>query len=359
MKKWTKFIVLIAAVALCLSAFAACTPKESETKLDLLSAEWIDANSIDTSASNEHAGEYAHLNKGSDRFTNLATPVVTNKFGDWDSFYVGLGGKHIEQYKKLVIKAKAGNATWTEGEDEKTGPTKLTFKIESTPVIEGGKNEVTVELSEQEKTFEFDLTHENYDIAMKNATKITMFIGVGVKSYQSEVTFTAVYFTTAAPIAENVVNEKGDVTPPLEYTGGDTFSVNSNFKTNDNRVIPTLVDGETKLAVPTDKGEWEFVRTKFSGDLKAFTKLKIVFTAPEGITLKLKLEGVAAKESATAEETQYPGKGTERTTWEWSGFTADNLTDGPEMSLLIFPDPGTAGATEAYEIVIHELVFLK
>lgn len=380
MKKISKIVALIASFVLCFAVFAACAPDEGKDDnnnnnnnnnnsaergnyLDLWdkATGWTDANSVDVSPENDNAGLYAYVNKDKSTLENLKSTVKVDKFTEYDSIYYALGSEDLSSYKKLVVTAYSSGATVVADGQERTEPTKLLFKIESLPPIEGGegKSEVTVELSSEPKTFEFDLTYEDYDKALEGATKLTFIAGPGTKDYSAEITFTEIYFSDLAPNPELVVNEKGSVSLPLVYDGtSETFNINSGFKANDGNISILVDNGATTLTVPTTKAEWEYVSTKISGNLKNFTKIKVVFTAPVGVTFKMKLEGAsAAIETSTDEETLNAGTG-EQKTWEWSGFTADNLTEGPEMRFLIFPSPGSS-VTEEYTIVIHELVFMK
>lgn len=158
---------------------------------------------------------------------NLKSTVKVDKFTEYDSIYYALGSEDLSSYKKLVVTAYSSGATVVADGQERTEPTKLLFKIESLPPIEGGegKSEVTVELSSEPKTFEFDLTYEDYDKAMEGATKLTFIAGPGTKDYSAEITFTEIYFSDLAPNPELVVNEKGSVSLPLVYDGtSETFN---------------------------------------------------------------------------------------------------------------------------------------
>lgn len=378
MKKFRLLALALSAV-LCFSLFVGCDNRgtggdggddgttPTADILDVRSRSgWIDANSLDMSAENNYAGLFAYKTKGQEMLSNLSSAISVSKFNAYDAFYYGLGSVDLTGYKKLVVTAQSSGAVTTVGDGdeatEQTVPTKLLFKIETAPPIEGGegKSEVTVELSEQPKTFEFDLTYDDYDAALAGATRLTFIAGPGSAFYDTEITFTEVYFSKEDPNPELVVNQAGTVSFPLIYDGvSDTFNVNSGFATNDGNVTPMLNGTETVITVPTNKGEWEYVSTKISGNLKSFTQLKVVFTAPEGVTFKLKFEGGgAAQETTTEDELAHAGKGAEQTEWIWNSFTADALTAGPEMRLLIFPTPGGAVESE-YTIVIHELVFMK
>lgn len=384
MRKTLRHLTALLISLFVLFTFAACFedepespsgPSETEQKLDMAAGDvlWTDANAIDTSAENPHAGEFAYKNKGTEELKGIGGAVEIDKFGEWDAVFCELGGLDLSPYKKLVIKAKATDAVITEeGAEPRTEPTRMLFKIESQPAIEGGdgRTEVTVELGADVKTYEFDLTYENYDLAMAGATKLTFIVGPGVKNYKTEITFEAVYFTDEMPVPENRVNQKGTVNPPLIYDGvSETFDVNRGFTSNDGHILVAESDGQSVVTVPVSKNEWELIGTKIQGNLKGFNTLRIVYTAPAGRMFKMKLEGAPGgtqaetkdknrvPEGELSEEELHAGNGGQMT-WEWQGFTEEALTDGPEMRLIIFPEPGKK-VTEEFVMTIHELAFLN
>ena len=361
MKKALIFVMIIAVIMSSL-ALIGCkneTPENNEENqgevnpnvINLLKNgegdEWIDENYVDTDKNNPYRGLASFTLSEGD---NALAVIKSHKYNEYDALSKDVDQYDLSEFKKLTITL--------------SGSGDFVLSITSNPIIPGGAgfSEVTFALTEESKTYEFDLSFPAYEAVRKGIKKVTIIPNAGQKGEElADVKITSFEFSKEDVNSALVCNtEAFDVDNPNIYDGtSDTFNINKNFGSNDGAYIVTWGEGTTLIELTENKLEWSYVKSPVTGNLQSFTKLYIKFKGEEGMVFKLKLESTSTTAYETGSANTQPDivcDGTEQE-FELTGFTAANLvgSDDASMWVLIFVEPGEAGgAGEKLEILSFE-----
>lgn len=131
----------------------------------------------------------------------------------------------------------------------------------------------------------------------------------------------------------------------------DTMYINEGDAANNCYKLEKTEDGVVVKGTSM-KSEWACLKGVIEGNAKEYAKMLITVDGKAGVTLKLKLEGgsnAAVIETGWADTIGDVALTDGVQVIEWP-LNADWLTDNDAQSLVIFMNPGVAGATEEITI---------
>lgn len=189
--------------------------------------EWVDENYVDTDKNNASRGLQSFTLSEGD---NALAVIKSHKYNEADAISKDVEKYDLSEFKKLSITVSGGGD--------------LILSITSNPIIPGGSgfSEVTLTLTEEPKTYEFDLSFPAYEAVRKGIKKVTILPNAGQSGEElPDVKITAFEFSKEDVNSALVCNtEAFDVDNPNIYDGtSDTFNINKNFGSNDGAYIVT------------------------------------------------------------------------------------------------------------------------